>query len=137
MGFCINNHYKFGQWIKSILIVIWMTTETKYLMHFKLKDNFYCITHNNTFWFCDQFFKWLFFYYVYNYLFIKLLCSCKWHQDVMWHHDFVTKRFFWIYINIIEWFKINYSKIPFTFAINSDSISNDDVAYHMSTRCYN
>jgi hypothetical protein len=32
----------------------------------------------------------VFFYCVYNYEVIKILCSCNGHQDAMWHHGFVT-----------------------------------------------
>jgi hypothetical protein len=63
----------------------------------------------------------------------------------MWHHGFANiindNLFnFWVHICIFEFTlkHLKELKIPFIFVTNNDSIFNDDdVACHVSTRCYN
>jgi hypothetical protein len=75
MGFCINNHYKFGLWIKSILNIYlddyWNWTFSaisilkKVLLH-------YAQQHILVLWLTFKM-TIVFFDYVYNYLFIKII----------------------------------------------------------------
>jgi hypothetical protein len=78
----------------------------------------------------------------------KLLCSCKGHQDATWHHGFATIvnmatcsiifEFILIYLNDLKLGTKKYHLLLQPIITNNDSISNDDdVACHLSMRCYN